>query len=120
MRILPDGKVQECRPTPVTMSRPVNGDARYAILCPLGDHLYAFCGNGDIWRYAPQSDEWGDTPHDRIVSSPADGDPKISGLNQLSRSCVGPVAAIGVALFCAMRRAQQGRELVAKAWVWKP
>lgn len=119
-RILPDGKVQECRPTPVTMSRPVNGDARYAILCPLGDHLYAFCGNGDIWRYAPQSDEWGDTPHDRIVSSPADGDPKISGLNQLSRSCVGPVAAIGVALFCAMRRAQQGRELVAKAWVWKP
>lgn len=119
-RILPDGHVQDCRPTPVTMSRPVNGDARYAILLPLGDDLHAFCGNGDIWRYSPQSDEWGVTPHDRIVMERVDGGSTPAGRNGLSRSCVGPVAAFGVALFCAMRRDPRDRGFVAKAWVWKP
>lgn len=119
-RILPDGKVQECRPTPVTMSRPVNGDARYAILCPLDDNLFVFCGNGDIWRYSPQSDQWGDAPHDRIVTQRTDGESMAAATNSLARSCVGPVAELGVALFCAMRRDPQGRGFVTEARVWKP
>jgi len=119
-RIQPDGEVLDCRPTPIAMSRPVNGDARYAILCPLGDHVYAFCGNGDIWRYSPQSDEWGDGPYHRLVETrPASGAP-VAIRNQLSKTCVGPIPALSVALYCVLRGdgADAGRQ--AKAYLWKP
>lgn len=119
-RVLPDGKVEPRRPTPVVMSRPVNGDARYAILCPLGACIYAFCGNGDIWRYDPAADTWGDGPYHRIPDSLPDGTSAAPRRNYLSKSCVGPVASEGVALFCTAQRVVAGVLEPARALLWKP
>ena len=102
------------------MSRPANGDARYAILCPLDDCIFAFCGNGDIWRYEPAADTWGDGPYDRIPPPWPDGAPGAPGRHYLSKSCVGPVATHGVALFCVAQRVVADGMEPARALLWKP
>lgn len=119
-RVLPDGRVELCRPTPVDMGRPVSGDARYAILCPLGEYLYAFCGNGDIWRYEPGADAWGDGPYHRIPDSLTDGASGAHRRHYLSKSCVGPVTSEGVALFCTAQRVVADGVEPARAMLWKP
>lgn len=119
-RILPDGKVQDCRPTPVTMSRPVNGDARYAILCPLGEYVFAFCGNGDIWRYSPQADRWGDDAYDRIPWMWQRRESATVGRHYMSKSCVGAVPPLETALFCVAQSVGEGSNLPARAYLWKP
>lgn len=119
-RILPDGHVQDCRPTPVTMSRPVNGDARYAILLPLGDDLYAFCGNGDIWRYSPQSDEWGTGPYDRMPWPWVSAHFGLGGPHFLSQTCVGPASPLGVAMLCVAGRSDGGATVPTRSLIWKP
>jgi hypothetical protein len=120
VRVLPDGKVSECNPTPIRMSRPVNGDLRYSILCPIGDFIFAFCGNGEIWRYAPQSDSWGSAAYDRIPWFRPTGAFDGAGRHYLSKACVGPVASLGVALFCLAQLLGARRTVSAQAFVWKP
>ena len=62
--ILPDGTIENKAATPVAMDGSYS--ATHAILCPLGDHIYAFCGNGDIWRYSPAADSWGGAAYHSI------------------------------------------------------
>jgi hypothetical protein len=118
-RILPDGRVEQCQPTPTTMARPTNGNFSYSIFCPLGDSIFAFCGNGDIWRYLPRSDVWSSRPYDAVCDCPPPGE-RVAGRNYLAKTCVGPVTSLGVALCCMMRRGPSSGRWVAMATVWKP
>jgi hypothetical protein len=97
--------------------------ATQATFCPIGDDIYAFCGNSDIWRYDIAADSWGASPYDSIpwywpysTYTP----PPASGTHYMTESVVGPVADLGVALFCIPARWTMSGTTIARAFVWKP
>ena len=58
--ITADGSIERRANTPIMMDR--SGSTTHAILCGLKGYIYAFCGDGDIWRYDPRTDSWGGAP----------------------------------------------------------
>ena len=118
--IQPTGSIAQKASTPVLMDR--SGNTSHTILCPLGDYVYAFCGNGDIWRYDPAADSWGGSryhslpwrlPHHTY-------DPTASSWSYMSASCLGPVPPQGVALLCMPSVWSSNGSVDARAFVWKP
>jgi hypothetical protein len=118
--ILPSGAIRALAACPVVMDIKVQ-DGTKATLWPLGDYVYAFCADGDIWRYDTAADSWGGAPYHRIPwlwtydeYSPG------SRLDYMSRSVVGPCADLGIALLCVPARSSNGKTTPARALVWKP
>jgi hypothetical protein len=118
--ILPNGTIQPRAGLPVVMDRSYT--VTHAILCPLGNYLFAFCGNGDIWRYDRASDSWGSGrygsipwrwPHHKF-------EPEKSGWNYLSATCIGPVPPHDVAMVCSPSVWSMNGTVPARAFLWKP
>jgi hypothetical protein len=117
--ILPDGKLEPRAPTPITMDRSVSAKSTYGIFCPLGEFLYAFCGNGDIWRYDPDADNWGTSPYHRIPWL-WPHDQFSESWHFISEATVGPIPNEGVALLCVPVRFHKDGTTPSRAVLWKP
>ena len=118
--ILSSGRIRPLAACPIVMDIK-DKEGTKATLCPIGDYVYAFCANGDIWRYDIAADTWGGAPYHRIpwlwtydVYNPAER------LYFTSKSVVGACADPGVALFCVPARLSGGDMTPARALVWKP
>ncbi len=118
--VQPDGTVKARASTPIIMDRAIENTITYSILCPVGEHIYAFCGNGDIWRYDPNADRWGDRPYDAIPWLWPHDTLSAIGWHYLKQACVGPVSSLGVAMLCSARRVTRQGVSPSRALIWKP
>jgi hypothetical protein len=118
--VQPDGTLKVRASTPIIMDRAIENTVTYSILCPVGEHIYAFCGNGDIWRYDPNADRWGDRPYDAIPWLWPHDTLSATGWHYLKQACVGPVSSLGVAMLCSARRVTRQGVSPSRALIWKP
>jgi hypothetical protein len=118
--IHPDGTVKTRAATPITMDRSIENEATYSILCPLGEFIFAFCGNGDIWRYDPAGDSWGDRPYDTVPWLWPHDTFSPTGWHYIKQACVGPIPSHGVAMLCTARRVKSSGISPSRALIWKP
>ena len=117
--ILPSGKIEVRAPTPVLMDR--SSTSTHAILCAIGDSIYAFCGNSDIWRYDVSADTWGRSRYGSIPWFwPYRTYEPQSGWHYMAETCVGPVPDHGVALVCMPAVWSEPGTTMARSFVWKP
>lgn len=118
--VRPDGSVESLAPTPIVMDRSIENHATYSMLLPLGEFVYAFCGNGDIWRYDPAHDSWGDAPYHSIPWLWPHDTFSANGWHYIKQACVGPVPTHGVAILCLAKRFRSAGTAPSRALVWKP
>jgi hypothetical protein len=118
--ILPNGTIEARAQTPIKMDR--SGTVSHTILCPIGNALFAFCGNGDIWRYDPAGNSWGGNRYDAIPWRWPHHkfDPQTSSWNYMSATCVGSVPPHGVAMVCSPSVWSERGTVAARVFLWKP
>jgi hypothetical protein len=118
--ILPSGAILARAPLPILMDR--SAAVAHAILCPIGNFVFAFCGNGDIWRYDPEADSWGGSRYDSIPWRWPHHkfDPAASNWNYMSATCAGPVPQHGVAMLCSPSVWTSKASVDARVFLWKP
>lgn len=118
--ILPSGAIRTLAACPVVMDIKVQNGTK-ATICPIGDYIYAFCADGDIWRYDIGADTWGGAPYDRIPWLwTYDQYVPLRRPDYMTRSVVGACPEQGVALFCVPAVLASEGKTPARAFVWKP
>ena len=117
--ITADGSIERRANTPIIMDR--SGSTTHAILCGLKGYIYAFCGDGDIWRYDPRTDSWGGSPYHSIPWRwPYRKYVAGSSWGYVAKTTVGAVPTEDVALVCVGAAWDPEGSTQTRAFIWKP